>query len=893
MVSHTHWDREWYRGSGAFRQRLVALIDAVLDTGAEVPFLLDGQGITLEDYLTVRPDRRRVLAGALQAGWLEAGPWYVLADNLIPSGEAIIRNLEAGRRTLASLGAVAPAVAYCPDSFGHPAALPTIAHGFGLPVAVVWRGTGGTTHPPGDAFWWSGPDGARVLVQHLPPDGYEFGSALPGAPEAAAERWRTLRALWEARCRTGVALLLNGADHHARQPDLPQSLRALQHAAGRAIIVGSSTLQAWATQYARLANAMSLPEVTGELRDSYGYTWTLGGTLATRAYQKRTNARLERGLLRDVEPWLALVRLHDVGGQQERVSASGRLTMAQLPRLLDRAWEELLATHPHDTLCGCSIDMVARALDVQHERVAEQGRGLREAALQLALAHDPVAMRAQSIPLVATRVVLRNRTARARGGVAVITLRDTLRDAPVGPESAATPRPSVDVDAPPPILGAWTMQTIGAPRLTHVRRESPQQYPDNDLVREHRVLAWVPPVPAFGLAAIGAAQMLPCTPPPPAVATRVGRVVHLENELIHVTAEPTAGVTIIYGERLLLDALWVETQDDAGDSYTPSPRGAALPLALVDVRVREVGPLRAAIDLRWRQPETRWSGVARGAIDLVTTLRLTAGSRVVACRVRGRNHRTEQRLRLVWHTDVEHGEVIADAALGPVRRVPIVAPSHAREAVPDGMPLHRWVMQANDRCGATMISDGLAEATVANGRMAVTLVRSVGHLSRPDVPERPGHAGWPEDIPAAQCQGPFHANTALLLHGPAGDDTWVHIRDAVDDVLLPLVGESWRDLEIGSTPVCCAGPALTGATLDASAVTLSRHDPRAVLLRAVNWSAQASVGRWYLPDDGPWEVTRCRLDEKPIDEPVRCNRDVSFAIGPRGVETLLVRRANP
>src|SRR5206468_3447137 len=118
IVSHTHWDREWYHPAERFRQRLAALVDDLLD---EPPrdhesFLLDGQAIVLEDYLDVRPERAREVGDGLRDGTLEAGPWYVLADELIPSGEALIRNLLTGRRVLQRFGAGSPSVLYCPDS---------------------------------------------------------------------------------------------------------------------------------------------------------------------------------------------------------------------------------------------------------------------------------------------------------------------------------------------------------------------------------------------------------------------------------------------------------------------------------------------------------------------------------------------------------------------------------------------------------------------------------------------------------------------------------------------------------------------------------------------------------------------------------------------------------
>src|SRR3954452_12821728 len=142
VVSHTHWDREWYHAAGRFRLRLVALIDELLDDPPPEgqSFLLDGQGIVLDDYLDIRPERASELATLLRQGRLEAGPWYVLADELIPSGEALVRNLLAGRDALHRFGAEPPRVLYSPDAFGHAAALPSIARGFGMDVVVAWRG---------------------------------------------------------------------------------------------------------------------------------------------------------------------------------------------------------------------------------------------------------------------------------------------------------------------------------------------------------------------------------------------------------------------------------------------------------------------------------------------------------------------------------------------------------------------------------------------------------------------------------------------------------------------------------------------------------------------------------------------------------------------------------
>ena len=55
VISHTHWDREWYRTFQQFRLKLVHLVDGLLDILETDPdfkyFMLDGQTIVLDDYL--------------------------------------------------------------------------------------------------------------------------------------------------------------------------------------------------------------------------------------------------------------------------------------------------------------------------------------------------------------------------------------------------------------------------------------------------------------------------------------------------------------------------------------------------------------------------------------------------------------------------------------------------------------------------------------------------------------------------------------------------------------------------------------------------------------------------------------------------------------------------
>src|SRR6266704_2352296 len=135
LIPHTHWDREWYLPAAAFQARLVAVVDELLERLHVDPgyrsFLLDGQTVLLEDYLRARPERESDVRALVKTGRLQVGPWYVLADEQIPSGEALVRNLLLGAADAERWGGRLD-VLYSPDAFGHPAAWPTLAREFGI-----------------------------------------------------------------------------------------------------------------------------------------------------------------------------------------------------------------------------------------------------------------------------------------------------------------------------------------------------------------------------------------------------------------------------------------------------------------------------------------------------------------------------------------------------------------------------------------------------------------------------------------------------------------------------------------------------------------------------------------------------------------------------------------
>ena len=887
VVSHTHWDREWYLPAGRLRQRLVALIDELIDDAVPgAPFLLDGQSIVLEDYLAIRPERASELGMALRGGALEAGPWYVLPDELIPGGEALVRNLIAGRRVLRALRATPPPVLYCPDSFGHPAALPDIARGFGCALIIAWRGLGGRRWPRGDTFWWRAPSGERGLLFHLPRDGYETGASLPADEGAALARWERMMGVLAPRSTLGVLLVLNGADHHARQRDLGAALDALSRAA-RPHRAAASSLGAFAAALgARTGDHATIPEIAGELRDSYGYAWTLQGTFGARASQKRRYASAERLLLRDVEPWAALAQRH--GGRDRRP-------------LLAAAWGALLRCQPHDSLCGCSTDEVARAVDARLEDAASQGAGIRDDALADLAGHDADAARERPSEWRGA-IVVRNRAARPRGGVAELEMLTAQRHVRVGPGSATSGEVAAKARVRPHAIGGGVpTQALGRARR-HDRLDAPRHYPLDEIVAVQRVVAWVPPVPGYGTRGFAlepGRRAARAEVADEVVATGLS----MRNRSLELRVENDGRVELRSspGGRVIPSLLAFESQPDHGDLYTASLRGAPAPARFGGARLVHRGPLRAEIETRWsvrvpggarhgREPADR-APVVRGSATIHLRVRLTldAGADFVRIAVSGDNRASDHRLRVLLGTGVFDASVYADAAFGTVARVPLtIDPEDARmEMPPPTAPLHRYVSLFGPADGVTIFSDGSTEYEArSDGAVAVTLVRAVSELSREDLPERPGHAGWPVHVPAAQEVGRFTASFAVMPHGARSAVTIDAIERAADDVLLPLVGETLRaalDLPTPTMGVELSGQGLAFSTCKPS------EDGEWTVLRCINLTDGTIAGSWRV-GSSLHEAREARLDETPgVELPAPLDGDVRFVARPHAIVTLLVR----
>ena len=237
IIPHSHWDREWYLPFEKHRFRLVELMDAIIEKMEEdesyTYYHLDGQYAVIEDYLAIRPHRKERLEALIRAGRIQIGPWYVLQDEYLTSGESNVRNMLYGLRLCREMGAEPVLTGYFPDAFGNISQAPQILRGFGIESAVFGRGVNdvlannqvvkdnGITK---SELLWRSPDGSEVLGI-LMANWYHNAMELPCERDALKERIERIVATTSRVANTNHLLGMNGCDHQPLQKDLTDAIR--------------------------------------------------------------------------------------------------------------------------------------------------------------------------------------------------------------------------------------------------------------------------------------------------------------------------------------------------------------------------------------------------------------------------------------------------------------------------------------------------------------------------------------------------------------------------------------------------------------------------------------------------------------------------------------------
>lgn len=284
--------------------------------------------------------RERVLEGR----FVPVGGMWVESDTNMPGGEALARQLIAGKNFFMREFGIEPVEVWLPDSFGYSAAFPQIAVASGARYFLTQKTSWNETNTmPHHTFSWEGIDGSRIFTHFPPVDTYN--SVLSGEELARAQRQ------YAEKGASNVSLVPFGFGDGGGGPT-----REMLAAARRtASLEGSPTVTVAAPSafFEEAERDYPNPPVwSGEL-----YLEFHRGTYTSQAGTKRGNRRSEH-LLKEAELWATTAAIR---------------TGAEYPYArLSELWHEVLLLQFHDILPGSSIAWVHRAAEESYARIAER-----------------------------------------------------------------------------------------------------------------------------------------------------------------------------------------------------------------------------------------------------------------------------------------------------------------------------------------------------------------------------------------------------------------------------------------------------------------------------------------------------------------------------------------
>ncbi|MCC7145711.1 MAG: hypothetical protein IT443_04630 [Phycisphaeraceae bacterium] len=840
VASHTHWDRAWYFPFEQFRHMLVQTIEQLLCAFATQKrfkkFNLDGQTVVLEDYLEIMPHRRAELARLIRAGRLVVGPFYTLPDEFLVSGEAIIRNLLIGRKITEEFGGQ-PNAGYSPDSFGHIAQLPAILRGCGVDSFIFSRGLPRAWTKGGSAFRWVSPDG-QTWVMGLSELG--FYNALmdlsrqrrawgerPNSEGFSRGRAEAEVKKIEAAGHPGAMLLPNGHDHWPAEARVGEMLAML-----------NKTMPAYDFRHGSFADYADLvrphaaqwPARQGEMHDG-ALAAILSGVFSTRMYLKQQNAYNQALLERLVEP---LATAATLAGDPH---PHGTLTYL---------WKTLLKNHPHDDICGCSVDAT-------HQDNEDRTRRLRQAADFLCnrslgwLVHT--APKPAAIP--GPRLAIYNGLPRRRRVLVqaqIVTHDDQPRSFVLNERGQA-------------------QRAFAGP----IRKEYRQVWDGQAKQVVKRLDAWhsltfVADLPAMSLsqwALPPAGASLPKSSDKSGTL-RAGKN-WIENNLLKVTMAGDGSVTVRdkVTQRVLRNLNVLQDEADGGDEYDFSPLPKDKPITSTGLRgkVKAALPGRAYAEifcafnlklpakLEDSAPRRRSSG--RVELAIRTTARLLPDSRRIEFTTEVNNTAQDHRLRVLFPSDVQTKQVQVAEHFQTLSRPVVMPPGDADDSQRPVQTQHaeEFVSLTDGRKGFSLLTRGLPEYQALPGRrgvqIALTLLRCVGWLSRDDLSTRRGHAGPGLATPQAQCLGRHVFQYALVLHAGAAQEAgvWAEAMAYTTPVhLMQIEAEEGAEAAPGASRAAAGLIELDDPCAVVSAVKMSKQGQVVVRL----WNAGRKAARFRL-----------------------------------------------
>jgi mannosylglycerate hydrolase len=838
ILNHTHWDREWYETFDEFRYKLrngLRFVQDLIEKGELENFFLDGQTIVLDDYQEIvsSAEYERLIA-LIKQGKVEVGPWYLLADEFLVSGESILKNLELGTQKAKSLGS-AYNMGYLPDTFGHISQMPQILTGYGIDKALIFRGA------VSEHFenHWQGANGTKVFTFVLPLfEGY-YQTFLKH--DSYIEETRNYLESSSPYLDSGKALIMNGADHTFTTADLNKRIEQLREA-----FPGVTFKQSLMSDYVRSFQGKEPKgEVIGEQRDP-SKIFILPGVYSTRTYLKNQNQLCEDqaiGIMEALNVW-----------------TNGKTDSAEF---IEYVWKLILQNQPHDSICGCSIDEVHNEMETRTQKVLNSIGQFSKDTL-----HDLFPFEFINSKVENSYLYLVNNT------------------------------PVTDVYPVETTIRIPVEQDQGTIQLFHngervpfdlVKREQREEFLRHILAEPHYaeyVLYDVKFMMPFEGAETKRLEIIKVAQETEAVMAVEATVI--KNEFYQIQWDSQGlQITDLMKNKTYHNQHQFISSLDAGDTYNYSPpiNDRLSRAVLTNVTNLVKGDTFQSFTLHYKMElpaslnETRTGPSDETVINyLTTTVTLNKGSRLIHFKTKVENTAKDQKLRVgfaVGEADYSYADTAFDFLKRKTLRDKQYDMPKNKEAIMNQYPTYSTVVSNEHQ----LVHRGLQEYEVDNvdgeDSAFLTVIRGVGWLSRRDLRTRGNGAGPGFETPGAQCLGTYEFEYGLVL-GP--ENHGLHYKHMLrQSVLTQQSYQQKNERKLFEQ---------TSTTIAFSAFMMKEED--SFDIRMFNPTSEEQTTAIKLGFE-PKEITEVSFTGEKVDS-YPAGTKVSVAFRPKEIKTIRVKR---
>lgn len=753
VVPHSHWDREWYFTTSRSKIYLMKDFKDVLDTlesNEEFKyFMIDAQASLLDDYLKWMPQDEERIKLLVKKGKLIIGPWYTQTDQLVISGESIVRNLYYGIERCKEFGNYMK-VGYVPDSFGQSAQMPQIYNGFGIKDSLFWRGVSDDMVDSTE-FNWKGSDGTVAFAVQIP-FGYYCGGNIPEDEEDLKEYLKEQIGKLKEKASTNNVYLPNGFDQAPIRINLPEILKK-----ANTIDEDNEYIISNIENYIKSVKVerSDFKELEGEFVNGK-HMRIHKSIFSSRSDLKIMNNHLENYIVNVVEPILAMS--YSLGNEYPHT------TMRDI-------WKLMFENAAHDSIGSCNSDTTNEDVYMRYKQARDLSTNLLDLHMRF------VATKIKNNNEVIT-LTLFNAFPKARTEVvefeAFIPEEDFIIKNAQGKELKYVIKSKEDIS-------------------DYVLTQTIRLNPSKKIYIPSKVYRAKIALKAEDVPAVGYCQIV-------FELNKINKLLVeeyndniIENKYYKISANENGSIDILdkVSNRLYSNQAILEENGDDGDSYNYSPPRKDIIVSSLSSKseakvlkseVQEELILKYSMNLP-ASLEERANGNVSVAMPVEMKILLDNDKDIITFNLEVDNKALSHIVRILFNTEIASKLSIADQQFGVISRKTVLeediklweANQELWQEKPITIePMQSFVTLEDGKRGLAIITEGVREYQIIGEKfdtIALTLFRSFGYMGRENLLYRPGRASGEKIIetPNAQLLGKLKFNFGVHIYNDEFD----------------------------------------------------------------------------------------------------------------------------